>query len=192
MNEKKKFMKIALFVPVLLLAGCSYVSKPADPAAPLTQEDQPTTVPEKIIAAVKPKPVIFQNGAHPTVRHDYYEMHKHAFDCKDDPYSCKECPVGSPERAISFTHGAYRDVPVEINRFFACYEINTLVPEAGFDVDSDQFLCQRSPQDGFVKFGDKVYSCKQEQDDSPAQTFNLGTIQPGESKTVTIPVTVQQ
>jgi hypothetical protein len=128
---------------------------------------------------------IFQNGAHPTVRYGYYRLHPHRFSCKDDPYSCKECPVGKPDRVIHLKHGNYRDVPVEVNLFFACDEINMLVPEHGPGVYSDEFVCQREPQDGFIEMGGHTYSCAQ----SPQpDKFSLGTLKPGETKTLTIPI----
>lgn len=182
---------IILIVATVVLSGCSYVSKPQDSNSPLKVIENPTTAIQKIVVAMKPKPVVFQNGVHPTVRYDYYELHKHAFECKNDPYECKECPVGSPKRIISVPHGDYVDVPVGINVFFACDTINRLVPESGLGVDDDQFLCERTPKDGFVKLGGKVYSCSTEEKANPSQKFSLGTIQPGESKTFEIPITIK-
>lgn len=132
---------------------------------------------------------IFQRGTRTMVRHDYYEAHPHAFDCKGDRYGCPECPVGKADRVINFTHGDYDGVPDTINVFFACAKINMLVPEPGPGVSSDEFLCQREPQDGVVAFHGRRYPCS-EQD--RGTKYELGDLQPGETKTITIPVPVTQ
>lgn len=92
---------------------------------------------------------------HPYVRGWYYEKYPHAFDCKDDAYSCASCPVGPKDRVIDVGHGHYQDVPPAINAFFACDDINMLVPEKGYE-DSDTFLCQREPADGSVIVGGEI------------------------------------
>ncbi len=172
-------MKYARVLSLILfgLGACN-----SNPSKPVTQSQSSNTV-----VTPKSEPIVFQNGSHPTVRYSYYVDHQHAFDCKHDPYSCQECPVGKPDRVIHLNHGNYRDVPVEVNLFFACDDINRLVPEAGIGVDDDEFLCQREPQDGSIEFGGKIYSCK-EPADKGSQTIESGDLQPGESKSITIQV----
>lgn len=138
---------------------------------------------------------VYQNGKHPTVTRSSYILHPHKYYCKNDPYSCKECPVGKPDRVVKIAHGPYQegdprkgDVPAVINVWFLCDDINRLVPPPGAE-DSDTFICRREPADGFVEYEGKKYSCAQSAEGDQKQ--ELGTIEPGESKTVTVPIHVK-
>lgn len=93
---------------------------------------------------------------HPTVASWYSAIHgRHTFKCEDmspthEHYGCKECPVGPPDRVITFPHGEYRDVPIQVNAYFACMDINMLIPEPSSLHDSDEFYCSREPEDGSI------------------------------------------
>ena len=126
---------------------------------------------------------------HPTVATWYSELHSHPFNCRDispthDEYACKECPVGPADRVVVFPHGEYRDVPIEINAFFACDAINMLIPEPSSLHDSDEFYCSREPADGFVVLDGHKISCA----GSDAASVNVGDLAPGQSKTIVVPV----
>jgi hypothetical protein len=175
-----KTYSVMMLLSIFGLLGCQQATTPP------TEDNPSPTIAATITQAIKSKPIIFYRGVHPTVRHDYYMDHPHAFDCKDDPYSCKECPVGKPDRVIKVVQPSYMEVPDQVNGFFACSDINMLVPEQGLGVDSDQFICQREPQDGFIELNGHRYSCKSDIDQG--HTINLGDLQPGETKTLTIPV----
>ena len=63
-------------------------------------------------------------------------------------------------------------------------DINTLVPASG--ADSDVFLCMREPHDGFVVLDGYKIPCAG--GTAVEVKVDLGTLKPGESKTVTIPL----
>lgn len=144
-------------------------------------------VPTVVGIVVCAKPTIFTHrGISPAVAGWYYRLHPHAFTCKDDPYSCRQCPVGKPDRIITVPGSAKAyDVPTNINAYFACDAINMLVPAADSGADSDVFLCERAPHDGSVKIDGHVINCAGE---SLGTRIDLGTIEPGESKSITVEV----
>lgn len=134
--------------------------------------------------ANEPWPVVV-GGKHPYVRGLYYELHPDAFKCKDDPYACAACPVGNSDRVIEIRNrDKSYDVPTQVNAWFACGDINMLVPEKGY-ADSDVFICERTPPDGSIKIDGHTIKCAGE---PQGQKTELGTIQPGESKTITVPI----
>lgn len=180
---RKPFVIVTLVL--VLLSGCDKV--PVWKEKSVGEPAVPSSVIQQAKRALSP---IYQNGIHPTVRSWYYDLHPHAFACKDDPYSCKECPVGKSDRVIDIPHGDYVNVPDEVNLFFACDEINMLIPEHG-GPDGDSYLCEREPADGFVRYREHVYSCSPGKDVPTAQKQDLGAIKPGETKTVTIPLQEQ-
>ena len=175
---------------VIGMMGCG---KPEPKSAPLA----PPTIQPSTETGVTPtirhilSPFGKRHHGHPTVSSWYSELHgRHTFNCLDSPehsdYSCKSCPVGPPDRVVEFPHGDYRDVPITINAYFACGAINTLIPEPSSFHDSDEFYCEREPADGYIVLGGHKISCAGS--DQGGTTTNLGTIQPGETKTLTLPV----
>jgi hypothetical protein len=176
-------MKLGLFLAlVCCLYGCGKPAPHASGAVPTVAQVIPKEAPPAPEAQHKPAP-IFWNRTKPTVRYDSYVSAPHQFDCPDNEGTCKQCPVGEPDRVIRFAHGEYRDVPESVNVYFACTEINMLVPESGPGVWSDEFICQREPQDGFVQLNGHRYACAEV---PRGTTFSLGTLQPGESKSVPV------
>jgi hypothetical protein len=152
--------------------------------------------PAELSSVTPVKQAIFtRRGLHPAVRTWYYELHKKAFDCDTltdggDPYGCEACPVGKPDRIIDVPNKlkAY-DVPTAVNAFFACDDINMLVPEKSEWVDDDVFLCERKPPTGSIRIDGRVINCGGQ---PRQQEQNLGTLEPGESKTITIPIMPRQ
>lgn len=179
---KNLFLVVSI---ALLLAGCGRKQSP--PAA------AETTPKPTVMEKVKQRLVVKQHGIHPVVARWYYELHPHAFQCPNGEYGCKSCPVGKPDRVVVIQNKdkAY-DVPAQINGFFACGDINRLIPEPervdGHDVWDDSFLCEREPPDGSIEIDGHRFSCAQENEG--AQHVNVGDLAPGESKgfTITVPV----
>lgn len=104
--------------------------------------------------ALSQKLIFTTRGIHPAVSGWYYLLHRHAFDCdplSGDPYGCEQCPVGARDRVVAVPdkNKAY-DVPTEINAWFACEDINTLVPAKDAGEDSDVFICEHKPPTGFL------------------------------------------
>lgn len=150
----------------------------------------PNPTKDTVLQSVRRRAILGQHGIHPVVKRWYYDLHPHAFKCADDPYDCASCPVGPPDRVINIPDRskAY-DVPTQVNAFFACDDINMLVPEPekynGHDVFSDVFLCARRPADGYILIDGQKISCSGQDMGRPV---NLGTIEPGETKSLTIPL----
>ena len=99
---------------------------------------------------------IVVGGPHPYVKGWYYKARPRAFQCESDPYDCKECPVGKPDRVIT-VNDTYV-APAQVNSFFGCDDINRLVPEKGY-ADGDVFICHREPEDGSIMLNGRIVRC---------------------------------
>lgn len=142
------------------------------------------------VKKLEDRAIFTTRGAHPAVAWWYYELHPRAFKCKDDPYSCDTCPVGPTNRVVNipdkFKH--YVVVPTSINAYFSCDDINRLVPASDAVEDWDTFLCERKPWTGSIIIDGTKIGCDSQ---DPGPGIPLGDIGPGESKTITIPLVVQ-
>lgn len=173
-----------LMVLMMGAVGCRETPKSVNAQEQAKVAVAPRSLAQKVIERV----IFTHRGIHPAVAGWYYDLHPRAFQCKSDPYACRECPVGAKDRVVDVpnTDKAY-DVPTQVNAWFACGDINMLVPAAGSSADFDTFLCERRPHDGSIRIDGQLIHCSGE----TGTTTQLGTIQPGESKTITVEVDPQ-
>lgn len=184
----------AVVLFLLTIAGCS---KPAPNKASDSGTDNLQNAyygknlhdPRTWIEKTTHPPIFTTRGIHPAVSAWYYQAHPRGFQCdksSDDPYECESCPVGKPDRIVDVPdkNKEYDTGYIAIDKYFACDAINTLIPEKAAGADDDVFLCTHKPLTGSVRIDGHVYHCG---DIPPAQSVSLGDVQPGESKTITIP-----
>jgi hypothetical protein len=134
--------------------------------------------------------VVFgKRGVSPSVRLLFYLQNPKAFRCGQD-YYCKSCPVGNHDRVIRVPNSmkAYR-IDSFGNAYFACLDINMLVPSGLAGEDHDVFICSREPMDGTVILDRKTFHCADF--NSHIISGDLGTIAPGETKSVELPPAAQ-
>lgn len=83
-----------------------------------------------------------------------------------------------PNRVVVISDSEkHYDVPAAVSAFFACSDINTIL-------DGDRILYQNEPHTGFVIVDGQRFDCRAIQERST--TIKLGTIEPGESKEVSV------